>query len=405
MRLALDWEHREAASLTAFLLDVQGAELEVKRDMEAAGEAVRVMTVHAAKGLEAKIVFMPDTCAAPSGQHAPHLVTIDSDGGELPLWRKTTKTDPDAVRTLLQQKTAAEEEEYRRLLYVAMTRAEERIYICGYHGSRAPSAACWHNMIHGALAARAVEAAAPWGEETILRIGEGALLDRPAEAAAPAQRIVAPAWLSQPAPIEAPPAPPIRPSRALASADRFDDEASPQFEARRFALLEGSLSHALLQYLPEIAPDLRAAAATRYLDRRGGELAAADRQRIARDVLALMADSELAPLFAPDARREAAIAGQVALPGGRVVPISGRIDCLAQTGDEVILADFKSGKPRPGGGETYVAQMALYRAALQPLFAGKSIRALLIWTSGPQVDVISPGAMDAALVKLAHTSA
>lgn len=399
LRLALDWEHREAASLTAFLLDVQGAELEVKRDMEAAGEAVRVMTVHAAKGLEAKIVFMPDTCAMP-GQHAAQLITSGEGGDELPVWRRNSKADPPPVKALLAAKRQAEDEEYRRLLYVAMTRAEERIYICGYHGEKEASQSCWYHMVRSSLTQQAQEFDEPW---PLWRIGEAALLDRPESAELKAERLTVPDWLGRPAPKDAPPAPPIRPSRALSAADQFEDSSTPEFESRRFALLEGTLTHALLQYLPGVEPEKRRGAADRYLERRGAALDSARRARITGAVLDLMARPDLAPLFGPAARHEAAIAGEALLPNGARPKISGRIDCLAPDGDEIILADYKTGRPRPGGAASYVAQMALYRAALSPLFKGKSIRALLIWTAGPEVEIISAEAMDAALLKLAGT--
>ena len=81
--LTLAHERDGAPSLMAFLARLDGVDLSIKRDMEAAGDAVRVMTVHAAKGLEAKILFLPDTCAVPSGRHDPALFDLedDPDGG------------------------------------------------------------------------------------------------------------------------------------------------------------------------------------------------------------------------------------------------------------------------------------------------------------------------------------
>ncbi|MDB5568865.1 MAG: double-strand break repair helicase AddA, partial [Hyphomicrobiales bacterium] len=182
LKLALEAEMLEAPSLVTFLHRMQSAELSIKRDMEAAGDAVRVMTVHAAKGLEAKIVFLPDTCGAASGGHDPDLLKVeDLDGAPLIAWRKGAKADPAALAEQLTAAQAREAEEHRRLLYVAMTRAEERLYICGFHGVRGPGKGCWHVLAASALGERLTQAPAPWDDaETVRRTGAAAMLPAPA---------------------------------------------------------------------------------------------------------------------------------------------------------------------------------------------------------------------------------
>ncbi|MBX9761128.1 MAG: double-strand break repair helicase AddA, partial [Beijerinckiaceae bacterium] len=178
LRQALDSETLGAPSLVNFLHAMKNSEQSIKRDMEAAGEAVRVMTVHAAKGLEAPIVFLPDTCGAPSGGHDPDIVQLQ--GGDLIAWRKGKKFDPQQLTDTLDNFRIAEEHEHRRLLYVGMTRAEERLYVCGYQGRNALKDGCWHKMISNALAGRLAPAPAPWSaDDEVLRCGEAAVLQDP----------------------------------------------------------------------------------------------------------------------------------------------------------------------------------------------------------------------------------
>ena len=140
--LTLAHERDGAPSLLAFLARLEGADLSIKRDMEAAGNAVRVMTVHAAKGLEAKIVILPDTCGVPSGRHDPKLFRLDPEaagGTQAILWSPRADADAGpvaAARDAVRQRAI---EEHNRLLYVAMTRAEERLYVAGYCGEKGRS--------------------------------------------------------------------------------------------------------------------------------------------------------------------------------------------------------------------------------------------------------------------------
>jgi ATP-dependent helicase/nuclease subunit A len=225
LRQALDSETVEAPSLVNFLHAMKNSEKSIKRDMEAAGQAVRVMTVHASKGLEAPIVFLPDTCSPPSGGHDPSIVSLkDAHGEDVIAWRKGKSTDPQLLTAQLEQRRIADEHEHRRLLYVAMTRAEERLYVCGYKGRNALKDGCWHSMVSNALSAGLDQVPAPWNaDEMILRGGEAATLATPAAPAIAPPAAALPAWLLAPAPREKPPEPPISPSSALSAADQITE--------------------------------------------------------------------------------------------------------------------------------------------------------------------------------------
>ena len=172
---------RQAPSLAGFLADFEAAERSIKRDMESGVDVVRVMTVHAAKGLEAKIVFLPDTCGAPGHQHDPKIFALDDPhtGAFALAWSPRMDADCRAVAEAREANRRAGRDEYRRLLYVALTRAEERLYIAGFHGARLPAEGCWALMIAATLAGGPDVEQAPafWDpSESVLRlISEGAL--------------------------------------------------------------------------------------------------------------------------------------------------------------------------------------------------------------------------------------
>ncbi len=172
LALTLAHERDGAPSLMAFLARLDGTDVSIKRDMEAAGNAVRVMTVHAAKGLEAKIVFLPDTCGAPNGRHDPALFPLDdaTPDGNLLAWSPRAEADAARVAAARAQVRDRAVEEHNRLLYVAMTRAEEQLYIAGFCGEKGLGDGCWYRMIEAAELPF-VQAPAPWdAAETVLRL-------------------------------------------------------------------------------------------------------------------------------------------------------------------------------------------------------------------------------------------
>ncbi len=395
LALTLAHERDGAPSLMAFLARLDGTDVSVKRDMEAAGNAVRVMTVHAAKGLEAKIVFLPDTCAVPSGRHDPALFPLD-DGpadGNLLAWSPRTDADATrvaAARTLVRERAV---EEHNRLLYVAMTRAEERLYIAGFCGEKGAGEGCWYRMIEAAELPLE-PAPAPWDAgETVLRLQDppqaGGTPDTPASPP-PGPPPELPAWLRQPPrDAEEPEAPPVRPSNPLGAADQAGPAGWPYIDrhgsaGRREAAAAGRLMHRLLQHLPDVEPPRRQDTARRFLAAQGTALDPERREALARQALAVLEDPMLIPLFGPESRAEVAVSASVVLPSGRVVDVTGQIDRIGITAEAVHIADFKTGTPGPVTVKQ-VLQLALYRAAVAPLYPDRAIRTHLVWTATGEV--------------------
>ncbi len=409
LRLAIAHEDARAPSLAAFLNDLAGLEYSIKRDMEGAEDAVRVMTVHAAKGLEAKIVFLPDSCGVPSPRHDPRVFALETKmpGEQTIAWSPKRELDCEAIAAARGKARDAARDEYRRLLYVALTRAEERLYVAGYHGTKGPDPGCWAKMIEAALANETGIQTVPafWnGEDQILRLiaeGSGA----PAAAAWPDGQAAAtpaadlPDWLWRGAGFETNAMSPVNPSHALAPAHRHDGTRAAQ--ARREASRRGRLMHLLLQYLPGIAARHRRDAAQAFLAAQATGLDDMACHHLAGEVLKVIGLPELAGLFEQDSKAEVCVAGRIAT-GRRLIDVNGKIDRIGENQKEILAADYKTGAPCPldGTPAEYIAQMALYRAVLTPLWPDKTLRMLLIWTAGPRVVWLPAGMLDAALAAL-----
>jgi ATP-dependent helicase/nuclease subunit A len=387
LALALDHEQGEAPSLTLFLAKIEATDAAIKRDMGAESDGVRVLTVHASKGLEAPIVFLPDTCGAPDGRHDPRLLRLaPAQPGDPPLfaWSRKAAEDCETVARARTDRREAEAGEHRRLLYVAMTRAAQRLIVAGFENSKGRAAGCWHDLVRVGLADSMIPVPAFWGDgDTILRFGEGLTAEDEGEAGQPSNGVELPAWLRTRAAAEA------------ASTALKPSGAGGVGEGGR--ILEGRLVHALLQALLGVPPAARSAAAKAYLDAHGGPLAEQARTAIAARVAAVMEAPELADLFGPGSRGEVALAGVLRRPGRADRPYSGRLDRMLATDEAVRIVDFKVGPAPARPSPAHVAQLAVYCAALRPLYPSLPVRAALVYLDGPTLLHIEDAELDAAL--------
>ena len=402
LNLALDYERRETPSLQGFLSWLRDARAEVKRDMEIRRDEVRVMTVHGAKGLEAPIVVLADTMTPPGGPRPPRLLQLSS-GATIWAGRKADDV-PDAAAARISAKAEAEHE-YRRLLYVAMTRAAQRLIICGADGLKKRPQDCWYDLIRNALDASLV--AEGEGDEKVLLYRKGTR-DEAAAPAADAEVKGAerelPHWLRQMAPADAPRIAPIAPSS-------FEDDSvvfpaiAGAAEAREKALRRGRIVHRLMQSLPDIPEAGRKVAIAHYLKRAAADFSDAEQEDMTHQILAILNDLVFAEAFAPGSRAEVSVAGRVTAAGPEPIPVAGQVDRLAVTPESVLITDYKTDRVIPHSADEvpspYVRQLALYRALLASVYPEKTIRAALIFTGGPALIEISETAMVAALAEIA----
>ena len=431
LSLAITYDAQNPPSLPGFLTWLRDAKREVKRDMEHGRDQVRVMTVHGAKGLEAPIVFLPDTCTTRSGNRPGGLVKLPGMDRPLDLatpfcWpvKGTSGLAPVSAAKASQAKD--ETEERNRLLYVAMTRARDRLYVAGFETSRGRDTGCWYDLMANALEGR-LQAVTLEDGRRVRRLSAPQTAETEAGEDGPAaseHMQPPPPWATRQAPRETALSIPMAPSR-LAPYD-IDEEGEPAARPRpaepvrdeppmlapgplasdnRF--LRGTITHTLLQHLPELPPAARAGAAKAFVASRGAGLAARVRASIVRETLAILDHADFAPLFGPHSRPEVPIVAEIAPPAGRrtrALELNGQIDRLVVLADEVLIVDYKTNRPPPlaveGVAEAYLLQLAAYAEALRHLYPGRRIRAALLWTDGPRLMEIPTRVLDAAAARL-----
>jgi len=374
LQRALKPSSHVAPTLQRFLYDVEIDAGQVKRELEAETGAVRVMTVHGAKGLEAPLVILPDATGDVADAPDNGLI-FDDEAGPFVSFRGK---DDDAVVAAAR---AAHEErmlgEHWRLLYVAMTRARDRLIVCGPQFGNAKTGEAnesWRLAVEQGLQR--------CGAESIeTPFGEGLRIGTPQSAAAlpeaHVQSSVLPNWVNTQAPgstgVEI-----AAPSRLM----RIDPKLfSPRGDGRK-RFRRGQLIHGLLQRLPEVAAAQRMAAARVWLQRQGVDEAEAE--SFAREAMKVIDDKRFASVFGAKSRAEAPIIGEA---GGRSV--RGIVDRLVVDDARVIVLDFKTDRPAPKdpakAPDSYVLQLALYRAVLRKIFPKKTVSCALLWTEAPHL--------------------
>ncbi|MGO1119059.1 double-strand break repair helicase AddA [Rhodovibrionaceae bacterium A322] len=416
LSLAVAYESEAVPSLEGFLFWLEAGEQQIKRDMEVGGDLVRVMTVHGAKGLQAPIVFLPDTLQKSSPRETLYWLEENSSA-KLPLWRPRSHLDEPLSRAAKLRLTEQGEEEYRRLLYVALTRAEDRLYVCGWNSRRAAPAGNWYHLIEESLKTGP-------GEETEFDFSEdladgwqgsgwrretpqiAALKDQSGQQEAPAEtaektsatdesaeenlpasgsgHALLPAWAQRRAPAEASPSRPLAPSKP---SDSDPPMRSPLGGDKGQRFQRGRLVHRLLQTLPDLPADQRETAVIRFLATPAHRLSLEQQADIARETLAVLALPDLQDLFGPNSRAEAPVVGLIdSTSGGQVV--SGQIDRLCVDSEKVLVLDYKTQRPAPEKpaevSVSYLRQMASYKALLSKVYPGKEVFCALLWTDGPR---------------------
>jgi ATP-dependent helicase/nuclease subunit A len=338
------------------------------------------------------------------------------------LWPVKGTSNLAVVQQAKAAVASAEAEERNRLLYVALTRARDRLYIAGFEGFRGLPQDCWYNIVRDGLADRLEEITTADGR-VVWRL-EGAQTAKHESAKATptdATRVAPlPAWVTQSAPIEPLITVPLAPSRLAplesdAEGDpihrppsRLADPAilPPAALAEDARFLRGTVTHALLEHLPALPKESWAAAAQAFVDSRASQLPASARAAIVAEAIAVLREQAFAALFGPDARAEVAIAAEIPHPFGRgpALRLNGKIDRLVRNGDGILIVDYKTNRPPPSDpadvAETYLLQLAGYRLAVGRIFPQTHVRAAILWTDGPRIMAIPGELLDAAEQRL-----
>ncbi|MDX2159530.1 MAG: double-strand break repair helicase AddA [Hyphomicrobiaceae bacterium] len=432
LTLALGFDDEAPPSLQGFVDWIRTTSREIKRDMEHGRDEVRVMTVHGSKGLEAPVVFLADTCAASSAPRPGGLIAFPDmprpdEEPEPFLWPVKGTAGVEHVTAARAAVRTREVEESTRLLYVALTRARDRLYVTGFEGTKGRAAGCWYDTIEAGLTGLLTESTDPAGRR-IRRWASAQTVEakpRATETTGIVEAAPLPDWALRPAPLERGVSIPLAPSR-LAPLDTDDegdpldapvfrpdavvDEAPPPASPRALAeegrFLRGTIIHALLQYLPGLPVGDWEQAATRFVEVRGAGLRAQTRSSIVAETLAVLHDPIFAPVFGPGSRAEVPVVAQIEPPerSGQPLRITGQIDRLVVTDHEILIVDFKTNRPPPLDvtrvAQAYVVQLAAYHLAISHIFKDRPVRAALLWTDGPRLMELPADRLDEAAAAL-----
>jgi ATP-dependent helicase/nuclease subunit A len=328
----------------------------------------------------------------PSANTGPQLLWYDTgDGQALPYWSPRADVRPTLCGTLGAANQTATLREYRRLLYVALTRARDRLYVAGWRGKRAPAAGHWYGLVEAGM--RSLNARAIPEEDGRMRLrldyagtGQAAPL---AEQKQTPGALPLPEWARRLPPAEPRPFVPLAPSRVEfpGAADPAVRSPATLEESARFR--RGRAMHRLLQLLPDIAAADRPRAAGRLLP----DFAAEEQAAMLAQAEAVIMAPQCARFFGPSSRAELPIVGRIGVRG-----VAGRIDRLLVEAERVTIVDFKTGRIPPGGADkvpaAYLAQMAAYRAILRQIYPERAIDLVLVWTDGAEAVILNPADLD-----------
>lgn len=390
LSLCLQLESQGVRTLDDLLVWAQKNKVEIKREMDeglpGTRGQVRIMTVHAAKGLEAPVVILPDTTSSPMRHKIDALIWPDASGAAVPLWSASPSSGCKAYISAGDRVFARAEDEYARLLYVALTRARDRLYIMGTETSNSAFERSWYKLVADAFSALPAAQTLPDARRRLVSAQQAPLRETRTAKEKDLSAQPFPSWLGREAPAE--PALPKKLTPSRLDEDESGERArvpaySPFDPVRPARVLRGTLTHTLFQFLPDIDDGNREDAARFYLTRAGRGLSEAIREEILNETLAVLRDPVFAPVFAPGSLAEVPVTGL--LNDGRV--ISGQIDRLVITQGEILIVDYKTNRPSPVSADqvpaSYRNQLRAYRDALALIHPNLLIKCAILWTDQP----------------------
>ena len=419
LSFALDHERTGLPGLQSFISVLETDSPEVKREQDKERGEVRIMTVHASKGLEAPVVFLVDGGSkAFNHSHLPRLRFVETEKARFPVWLPGKGFDNTLVAADEARLKLSAEEEYRRLLYVAMTRAADHLIVCGYRGPK-ENPDCWHAMISRSLSADEARCkqhsfaagGEDWGGLLWHSTRREAKLGTPAALSTKdAVETTMPPSLMQPLPPQPSLPRPLSPSGAGTIIDDGEEDlivTSPLFGEKAvssgLALQRGRLVHRMLQTLPDFPEEERQDAARRYAERAAKFWPEQEREKLIRSTLAVLSEPTMQSAFSDHSSAEVSIMGTLTI-GRQDYAVSGRIDRLAVENDRVILVDYKTNRVPPQNENqipyAHKAQLAIYRKILEPLYPGKAFVCALVYTENASFMTLGDEALLEALAAI-----
>jgi ATP-dependent helicase/nuclease subunit A len=404
---ALDHEREGGGALSSFLAAIETEDTQLKREMGHDRDEVQVMTVHASKGLERPVIILPDTTRSPLTGKGDTILAHPEAGL---VWSQRKAEDPPEVAELREAAANRVKAEHGRLLYVALTRARDRLIVCGWRQGGGPQGRIEPDSWYARLAEHWqgegwTEIETPLSER-VEGIGTGLRFGPAPAALGEADRarraaVTVPDWAVVPARSEQAGVRGVAPSSFLGE-DETDFEPpvlSPLADPGAHRFRRGDVIHKLLQTLPDLPRERRREAAERFVAAQP-DFGDEDRRVMVEETLGILDHPDFAPLFGPGSRAEVSLVGRAPdLPGNVIV--RGQVDRLVVTDTEVLIVDYKTNRPPPADlaavAKVYIGQLATYRALLRAVHPGKTVRCALLWTDAARLMEVADEAMDAVL--------
>ncbi len=383
---ALDFGRDNIDHLQIFIDHQERSSTDIKREMKEGASQVRIMTVHGSKGLQAPIVIMPDTVKTSASRKSGRMLWPNKTGLSVPVFSARQDDDPQAYKSVYQQCNDLEDQEYYRLLYVAMTRAADRLYVAGYQGSKPALESSWYFKVRDAMKQ---DDNCQMLDNGHIRIenSQTSVPDKEQEASVVRKRDDGlPEWALSEAPQEPFPPRPLIPSRP--SLEDSEVAISPLVASSEQRFRRGNLTHKLLQFLPDFNEGERKNVALKFVNKNAQDLSDAVRSSVVKEVMDILTNTEYAPFFSPESMAEVSVTGLMS--DNRIV--SGQIDRLVVGSEEVWIVDYKTNRPPPRDPKDvpsiYRKQVEAYRDSIKEIYPNHKIHCALLWTDGPFLTIM-----------------
>ncbi len=419
---AIEFGERGGLGIEAFVEWLAITNPELKRSVDMKTDEIRIITTHSSKGLEAPIVFLVDPSSKSfETRFAPKLVSIAKESSNwLPVWQWGKDLRINATQDAFARIEAAAEEEYRRLLYVGMTRAADRLIICGYQGKRDIKHNHWHKMVLDGLSSEADERQTHGGNLIAENGSDGepicwrweiknnekkvTPLPRSDNDSEKDETEEMPRWLFQAAPQERAPLKPLSPSAVPGLLEISEDESGRTRNEDGFALLRGQVIHALLEILHDVPDEERRwEIMQRYLADLEPSLPHVLGMDICQSTERVLSMPELKLRSGEQVRVEIEIIGELVI-GSQPHLVRGKIDRLAIRDSQITIIDYKTNRlvPKTAGEapQNYLVQMALYRELARQALDMDSVRCMIIWTETGTAMELEEGLLTAEFARL-----
>ena len=373
INLTISYEEDHIPSLQGFIEWILSDDVKIKRELEQSeNNAIKIMTVHGSKGLQAPIVILPDASSVTVKKHGMEL--LFDDLVYVPL---SSKNYVEQCENIYQKEQEKELEEYRRLLYVAITRAEDRIVVCGYRKSEKTYDDSWYKYCFDGIKSLGKE-----NNDGFCYFEDGKSREDVEEKSQnkPKNEYFLPdyPWLNEDAKQEDALAKPYRPSKD--DADEEEKGISPIKENEEYKYKRGTLIHKILQFIPNVSSSDKKEKIREFLRKNAPEMRENTVENIVNEVLNLVENKEFSVLFGNNSKAEVAIMGEVE---GKI--ISAQIDRLVVCEDKVIIVDYKTNRPAADNlsevPEIYLKQIQAYTKLLQRIYQNKRVEAYILWTN------------------------